>query len=59
MEGSSYRNQSQPQVKGPPTLNNWTPMHANMNWSKVVTIMMLPMVLMATKTHWTTCWGRE
>lgn len=37
------------------TLKSCTPMHANMNCSSVVTIMMLPMVLMATKTHWTTC----
>ena len=33
-------------------------MQANMNCSRVVTIMMLPMVRMATNTHWTTCWGR-
>lgn len=32
-------------------------MQANMNCSSVVTIMMLPMVRMATKTHCTTCWG--
>lgn len=37
------------------TLNSCTPIQANMNWSKVVTIMMLPIVLMATNTHWTTC----
>lgn len=37
------------------TLNNWTPMQANMNCSKVVTITMFPMVRMATNTHWTTC----
>lgn len=40
-----------------PTLKSWTPMQANMNWRRVVTIMMLPIVRMATKTHWTTCWG--
>ncbi|TNN65172.1 hypothetical protein EYF80_024579 [Liparis tanakae] len=27
-----------------------------MNWSNVVTMTMLPMVRMATKTHCTTCW---
>lgn len=37
------------------TLNSWTPMQANMNCSKVVTITMFPMVRMATNTHWTTC----
>lgn len=37
------------------TLKSCTPMQANMNCSSVVTIMMLPMVLMATNTHWTTC----
>lgn len=30
-------------------------MQANMNCSRVVTIMMLPIVLMATNTHCTTC----
>ena len=39
----------------PLTLKSWTPMQANMNWRSVVTIMMLPMVRMATNTHWTTC----
>lgn len=39
------------------TLNSWTPMQANMNCRRVVTIMMFPMVLMATNTHWTTCWN--
>lgn len=39
------------------TLKSWTPMQANMNCSRVVTIMMFPMVLMATNTHWTTCWN--
>lgn len=37
------------------TLKSCTPIQANMNCSSVVTIMMLPMVLMATNTHWTTC----
>ena len=32
-------------------------MQANMNCRRVVTIMMFPMVLMATNTHWTTCWN--
>ena len=32
-------------------------MQANMNWSSVVTITMVPMVRMATKTHGTTCCG--
>lgn len=39
------------------TLKSWTPMQANMNCRRVVTIMMFPMVLMATNTHWTTCWN--
>lgn len=37
------------------TLNSCTPMQANMNCSRVVTIMMLPIVRMATNTHCTTC----
>ena len=37
------------------TLKSCTPMQANMNWRSVVTIMMLPMVRMATNTHCTTC----
>lgn len=37
------------------TLKSCTPIQANINCSRVVTIMMLPMVLMATNTHWTTC----
>ena len=41
------------------TLKSWTPMQANMNWRSVVTIMMLPMVRMATNTHWTTCCKRD
>lgn len=41
------------------TLKSWTPMQANMNCSRVVTIMMFPMVLMATNTHWTTCWNTQ
>lgn len=32
-------------------------MQANMNCSNVVTTTMLPIVLMATNTHWTTCCG--
>ena len=40
-------------------MKSCTPMQANMNCSSVVTIMMLPMVRMATKTHCTTCWGME
>lgn len=36
------------------TLKSCTPIHANMNWRRVVTIKMLPMVRIATKTHWTT-----
>lgn len=38
------------------TLKSCTPIQANMNCSRVVTIMILPIVLIATKTHWTTCW---
>lgn len=37
------------------TLKSCTPMQANMNCRSVVTIMMFPIVLMATNTHWTTC----
>ena len=37
------------------TLKSWTPMTANMNWRRRVTRTMLPMVLTATMTHWTTC----
>lgn len=37
-----------------PTLNNWTPITANMNSSRQVTNTMLPMVFTATITHWTT-----
>ena len=36
-------------------LNNWTPMTLNMKTSNKVTKTMLPMVLTATMTHWTTC----
>lgn len=36
-------------------MKSWTPMQANMNCSRVVTITMFPMVRMATNTHWTTC----
>ena len=36
------------------TLNSCTPITANMNSSRHVTNMMLPMVLMATMTHCTT-----
>ena len=39
-----------------PTLKSWTPMQANMKFSSMVTKTMLPMVLMATNTHWTTCY---
>lgn len=38
-----------------PTLKSWTPIQANMKFSSMVTRTMLPMVLMATNTHWTTC----
>lgn len=38
-----------------PTLNNWTPITANMNCRRQVTNTMLPMVFTATITHWTTC----
>ena len=31
-------------------------MQANMKFSSMVTRTMLPMVLMATNTHWTTCY---
>ena len=31
-------------------------MQANMKFSSMVTKTMLPMVLMATNTHWTTCY---
>lgn len=41
------------------TLKSCTPMQANINWSSVVTMTMLPMVLMATNTHCTTCWNRR
>lgn len=34
-------------------------MQANMNCSNVVTTTMLPIVLMATNTHWTTCCGGQ
>lgn len=37
------------------TLNNCTPITANMNWRRQVTSTMLPIVLTATITHWTTC----
>ena len=39
----------------PPTLKSCTPMQANMNCRSVVTIMIFPMVRMATNTHCTTC----
>lgn len=38
-----------------PTLKSCTPMQANMNCRSVVTIMIFPMVRMATNTHCTTC----
>lgn len=41
------------------TLKSCTPIQANMNCSRVVTIMMLPMVLMATNTHCTTCYTEK
>lgn len=41
------------------TLKSCTPIQANINWSKVVTMTMLPMVLMATNTHCTTCWNNH
>lgn len=37
------------------TLKSCTPMQANMNCRSVVTIMIFPMVRMATNTHCTTC----
>lgn len=37
------------------TLKSWTPMQANMKSKSIVTKTILPMVLMATNTHWTTC----
>lgn len=44
-------------IQKPPTLNICTPMTANMNCSNDVTNNMLPIVLMATITHWTTCYN--
>ena len=41
------------------TLKSWTPITANMNSRRNVTSTMLPMVLTATITHWTTCWNEE
>ena len=41
------------------TLKSWTPMTANMNSNRQVTSIMLPMVLTATMTHWTTCCADE
>lgn len=41
-----------------PTLNNCTPMTANMNCSRHVTRTIFPMVFTATITHWTTCCTR-
>ena len=41
------------------TLKSWTPILANMNSNRNVTNMMLPIVLTATITHWTTCWCWE
>lgn len=38
-----------------PTLNNCTPMTANMNCRRHVTRTIFPIVLTATMTHWTTC----
>lgn len=38
------------------TLKSWTPITANMNWRRYVTNIILPMVLMATSTHFTTYW---
>lgn len=38
------------------TLNNCTPMTANINCSRYVTNIMLPIVLIATITHFTTYW---
>lgn len=40
------------------TLNSWTPITANINWRRYVTNIILPIVLMATITHFTTYWGR-
>lgn len=36
------------------TLNSWTPITANINCSRYVTNIMLPIVLIATITHFTT-----
>lgn len=44
--------------QAPPTLNICTPITANMNCSKFVTNNMLPMVLIATTTHCTTCYNQ-
>lgn len=41
-----------------PTLNNWTPMTANINWRRHVTKTIFPIVFTATITHWTTCCPR-
>lgn len=42
-----------------PTLNNCTPMTANINCSRHVTRTIFPMVFTATITHWTTCCMRN
>lgn len=39
-----------------PTLNNWTPITANINCSKHVTSTIFPIVFTATITHCTTCY---
>lgn len=39
-----------------PTLNNWTPITANINCRRHVTRTIFPIVLTATITHCTTCY---
>lgn len=46
-------------LMGNPTLNNCTPITANINCRRQVTNTMFPIVFTATITHWTTCYTTQ